>query len=36
MKLLTNKQQESYKNAKTCYICGETFEDEYANDEKIL
>ena len=36
MKLLTNKQQESYENAKFCYICKEKFEDEYAEDKIIL
>ena len=25
MKLLANKQQDSYKNAKHCYICKEKF-----------
>ena len=34
MKLLTNKQQELYENAKMCYICKETFEDKYINDRK--
>ena len=28
MKLLTKGQQESYKNAKICYICKEKFENE--------
>ena len=28
MKPLTNKQQKSYQNAKTCYICQNKFEDE--------
>ena len=36
MKLLTNKQQESYENAKFCYICKEKLEDEYAEDKIIL
>ena len=34
MKLLTNKQQESYKKAKACYIFGEKFEAKYDNDKK--
>ena len=29
MKLLTNEQQESYENAKMCYISKEKFGDEY-------
>ena len=33
MKLLTNKQQKSYENAKICYICKETFEDKHAKDK---
>ena len=33
--LLTNKQQESYRNAKICSICKEQFEDEYINDKNI-
>ena len=28
MKLLANEQQESYKNAKICYICKEKFESK--------
>ena len=35
MKLLTNEQQKSYKNAKTYYICGEKFEDKHVKDKKI-
>ena len=27
--LLTKEQQESYENAKTCYICKEKIENEY-------
>ena len=27
MKLLTKEQQESYENAKICYICKEKFEN---------
>ena len=34
MKLLTNEQQESYENSKTCYICKEKFEDKYIKDKK--
>ena len=35
-KLLKNEQQKSYKNAKTCYICQEKFEDKHAKHKKIL
>ena len=35
MKLLTNKQQESYKNATLCYYCKETFKDKHARDKKF-
>ena len=34
MKLLTKEQQESYENAKICYIYKEKFEDKYAIDKK--
>ena len=34
MKLLTNDQQKSYQNGKTCYICKEKFEDKHAKDKK--
>ena len=34
MKLLTKEQQESYKNAKICYICKEKFENKYLKDKK--
>ena len=34
IKLLKIKQQESYENAKVCYVCGETFEDNDKNDKK--
>ena len=34
MKLLTNKRQESYENAKTGYIFKEKFEDKYSKDKK--
>ena len=30
MKLLTNEQQKSYQNSKTCYICWENFGDKHA------
>ena len=34
MKLLINKQHESYKNAKICYIFKEKFGDKYAQHER--
>ena len=34
MKLLPKDQQESYKNAKICYICKEKFENKYLKDKK--
>ena len=34
MKLLTNEQQNSYENAKICYICKQKFEDKYAKNKK--
>ena len=34
MKLLTKEQQESYENAKICYVCKEKFEDNYLKDQK--
>ena len=34
MKLLTKQQQESYENAKICYICKEKFENKSLNDKK--
>ena len=34
MKLLTKEQQESYKNAKICYIFKEKFEIKYVKDKK--
>ena len=34
MKLLTKEQEESYENAKICYICKEKFENKYFEDEK--
>ena len=33
MKLLTTKQQNSYKNAKTCCICKSKLEDRHAKDK---
>ena len=35
MKLLTKEQQESYENAKICYIYKEKFDGKYANDKNI-
>ena len=34
MKLLRKEKQESYENWKTCFICKETFENEYLKDNK--
>ena len=34
MKSLTKEQQESYENAKTCYISEEKFESKYLKDKK--
>ena len=34
MKLFTKEQQESYKNATSCYICNEKFENKYLKDKK--
>ena len=34
MRLLTKEQQESYENAKICYICKEKFENKYLKDKK--
>ena len=34
MKLLTKVQQESYENAKICYICKEKFKNNYLKDKK--
>ena len=36
MKLLTSEQQESYENAKICYICKEKFENKYLKDKIYL
>ena len=34
MKLLIREQQESYKNAKICYICAVKFKNKYVSDKK--
>ena len=34
MKLLTKKEEESYENLKSCYICKEKFENKYVKDKK--
>ena len=34
MKLLTKQRQESYENAKMCYIYEEKLENEYLKDKK--
>ena len=34
MKLLTKEHQESFENAKICYICKEKLENKYAKDKK--
>ena len=34
IKLLTKEQQESYKNAKICYICKEKLKNKYLADKK--
>ena len=34
MKLLTQEQQESYENAKICYICQENFENKYLKNKR--
>ena len=36
MKLLTKGQQESYENAKVCYICKEKFENKYLKIKNIV
>ena len=33
MKLLTKEHRESKGNAKTCYICKETFENKYLKEK---
>ena len=32
-KLLTKEQQESYEDAKICYICKEEFQSKYVKDK---
>ena len=34
MQLLAKEQQESYENAKMCYICKEKFEHKYLENEE--
>ena len=34
IKFLTKEHQESYENAKICYICKEKFENKYVKEEK--
>ena len=34
MKSITKEQQESYENAKICYICKEKSENKYLRDKK--
>ena len=34
MRSLTKEQQESYENAKICYICKENFKNKYWKDKK--
>ena len=34
LKLLTKEQQESYENAKICYICYEKINNKYLKDKK--
>ena len=34
MKLLAKEQQDSYENAKTCYICKEKFEKKYLENKE--
>ena len=34
MKLLANKQQDSYENAKICYICKGKFENKYLENKE--
>ena len=34
MNSLTKEQQESYENAKICYICKEKIENEYLKERK--
>ena len=34
MKLLAKEQEESYENAKICYICEEKFKNKYFKDKR--
>ena len=34
MKLLAKEQQDSYENAKICYICKEQFENKYLENKE--
>ena len=34
MKLLANEQQDSYENAKICYICKGKFENKYLENKE--
>ena len=36
MNLLTKEQQESYENAKICYICKEKFENKYVKIKTMV
>ena len=36
IKLSTKEQQESYENAKICYICEENFKNKYLKDKNIV
>ena len=33
--VITKEQQESYENAKICYICKEKFEKKYLKNKKL-
>ena len=35
MNLLIKEQQESYENAKICYICRENFENKYLKGNNV-
>ena len=36
VRLLTKGKQESYENAKMCYICKQKFENKYFKDKKYF
>ena len=36
MTLITKEQQESYQNAKICYICKEKLESKYLKKQNIV